>query len=364
MWSPSSLIFLVLLGVWAAYFLQYWIRRRDHLATARSVEQFSEAMRVLEKRDATPRTDLSDPEHRSWTIHPAPASRPQVLVKRAVPAEPATARPVTISQPVAEPAWARPAPLTPSAPRPAGPRREAPAASGAPRRTAPGGVSRGEVRVRPGRRARVALMLLALVELVTIGVLVPLGSLPGWALAPSVLALVLSFGYVRAGVRAEQTLRATRRRASQPTRRTVTASVPTVRAVPRRPAAPPAAPEEAGPLADPAAAGPAQREVSPDPAVAGVVGDEAPAGVPTETPAATGAAAEAEAEMVEEIHYVHLVDEDDIPLTWDPVPVPRPTYTMKARAERPEVPPAEVTPSPVPVALAADQVDERRAAGA
>ena len=29
-----------------------------------------------------------------------------------------------------------------------------------------------------------------------------------------------------------------------------------------------------------------------------------------------------------------LVDEDDIPLTWDPVPVPRPTYTMKAMAQR------------------------------
>jgi hypothetical protein len=30
-----------------------------------------------------------------------------------------------------------------------------------------------------------------------------------------------------------------------------------------------------------------------------------------------------------------LVDEDDIPLTWDPVPVPPPTYTMKARVTRP-----------------------------
>jgi len=30
-----------------------------------------------------------------------------------------------------------------------------------------------------------------------------------------------------------------------------------------------------------------------------------------------------------------LVDEDDIPLTWEPVPVPPPTYTMKARVTRP-----------------------------
>ena len=39
-----------------------------------------------------------------------------------------------------------------------------------------------------------------------------------------------------------------------------------------------------------------------------------------------------------------LVDEDDIPLTWDPVPVPRPTYTLKSRALRPDPEPAAVTP--------------------
>ena len=87
--SPSSLIFLVLLGIWAAYFVQYWVRRRDHLATARSVEQFSAAMRVLERRDALPGVDLSQPAPRSYAVHPARAARPQVLVKRAVPAEPA-----------------------------------------------------------------------------------------------------------------------------------------------------------------------------------------------------------------------------------------------------------------------------------
>ena len=89
MQSPSSLIFLVLLGIWAAYFVQYWVRRRDHLATARSVEQFSAAMRVLERRDALPGVDLSQPSPPSYAVHPARAARPQVLVKRAVPADPA-----------------------------------------------------------------------------------------------------------------------------------------------------------------------------------------------------------------------------------------------------------------------------------
>jgi hypothetical protein len=79
----------------------------------------------------------------------------------------------------------------------------------------------------------------------------------------------------------------------------------------------------------------------------------------------TPEAAAPEVEPEPEVRYVHLVDEDDIPLTWDPVPVPRPTYTMKARAERPEVPPAAVTPDPEPVALPEDPAyDERRVAGA
>ena len=47
--SPSSLIFLVIVAIWAAYLLQHWIRRREALATARSVDRFSEAMRVLER---------------------------------------------------------------------------------------------------------------------------------------------------------------------------------------------------------------------------------------------------------------------------------------------------------------------------
>jgi hypothetical protein len=61
---------------------------------------------------------------------------------------------------------------------------------------------------------------------------------------------------------------------------------------------------------------------------------------------------------------VPILDEDDMPLTWDPVPVPRPTYTMKAKAQRPEVAPAAVTPDPAPVARRDDADDVRRVAGA
>ena len=342
MWSPSSLIFLVLLGVWAAYFLQYWIRRRDHLATARSVEQFSEAMRVLERRDTTPRTDLSEPAPRSWNLHPGPATtRPQVLVKRAVPSEPASPALTARLDRAADVGPGRVGPTErPAAPAPAA-RRAAPA------------------RVRPSRRVRALLMLVALVELVTIGALVPLGYLAWWALVPAVVALIASFAYVRAGVRAEQRLRAAGRRRAATSRAATVPAAPARRAAAVRTQAPAATAQ-----VDPAAAGSvdttdtaADRAAAPGEDVA-----EQPAVVPPAEPAPAAAAVSDEPEHIE---YVHLVDEDDIPLTWEPVPVPRPTYTMKARAERPEVPPADVTPDAAPVELPAEEgMPERRVAGA
>ncbi|MGB7449165.1 MAG: hypothetical protein WA892_08575, partial [Ornithinimicrobium sp.] len=82
---PSSLIFAVILAVWAAYLMQHWVRRRDHIATARSVDRFSEAMRVLERRQHSPRLDLSEPVAPSYALSPARPASPEVMVKRAVP---------------------------------------------------------------------------------------------------------------------------------------------------------------------------------------------------------------------------------------------------------------------------------------
>jgi len=81
--QPSGLIFLVIIAIWAAYLLQHWVRRREHLATARSVDRFSDAMRVLERRIPLPESDLSLPQPRSYSISPARSSRPEVVVKRA-----------------------------------------------------------------------------------------------------------------------------------------------------------------------------------------------------------------------------------------------------------------------------------------
>lgn len=100
--QPSGLVFLVIIVIWAAYLLQHWVRRREHLATARSVDRFSDAMRVLERRTPLSEFDLS-PHPRSYAVSPARPSRPEVVVKRAesltpnVPTRPAAAvRPTRI----------------------------------------------------------------------------------------------------------------------------------------------------------------------------------------------------------------------------------------------------------------------------
>ncbi len=342
MQSPSSLIFLVLLGVWAAYFVQYWVRRRDHVATARSVEQFSTAMRVLERRAALPATDLSEAAPRSYAVHPARSARPQVMVKRAVAAE--SPAPGTVTERIEAPAGpARVAAPSPSI-RPAAARR------------VPAPVARP--RVRPSRRVRGLLLLAALAELVAIGVLVGFSLLPLWALAPGVLAVAAAVAFVRSGVRLEGALvRAQRRRSRELERLRSTAPVaaPTV----ARTAVRPAAAVEEPVVVTGAVVEPTETVAAASVRVAAQTFDEVVAAVAEPVvvePVAAGPAV-----------MVPIEVDDDIPLTWDPVPVPRPTYTMKAKAERPEVPPAAVTPDPAPVVRAVEDdtaYEQRRVAGA
>ena len=66
--DPSSLIFVAIIAVWAAYLLGHWVRRRDQLATARSIDRFSDAMRVLERRAPAP---VARPVARAYVVSPA-----------------------------------------------------------------------------------------------------------------------------------------------------------------------------------------------------------------------------------------------------------------------------------------------------
>ena len=82
----GSLIFVVIVAIWAAYLLQHWVRRREDAAATRSIDGFSQAMRVLEKRPLLPATELRAPRPTSYAVKPAAAARATVDVKRAVPA--------------------------------------------------------------------------------------------------------------------------------------------------------------------------------------------------------------------------------------------------------------------------------------
>ena len=50
--SPSSLIFIAVIAIWATYLVVHVARHREQLATARSVDRFSGQMRVLQRRTA------------------------------------------------------------------------------------------------------------------------------------------------------------------------------------------------------------------------------------------------------------------------------------------------------------------------
>jgi hypothetical protein len=225
-------------------------------------------------------------------------------------------------------------------------------------------------------------MLLALAGVVAVSALVVLGMLQLWAIAPAAVGLVVAFAYVRSGVRAERALRAARRRRRAEQRRrsdpsrtehrdrpgSATSSATGRAATGAGGARDGVADDSPVRAVEPAADGEHQEPAETSPSAAGAL--DQPAAASTDGPASSAVpvvdAEEGSPEHVDEVEYVHLVDEDDIPLTWDPVPVPRPTYTMKARAERPEVSPAEVTPEPEPhaVAPADDSLEERRVAGA
>ena len=59
--QPSSLIFLAVIAIWGAFLVQYWVRRREDVATARSADRFSEAMHVLERRPVLAAADPRPP---------------------------------------------------------------------------------------------------------------------------------------------------------------------------------------------------------------------------------------------------------------------------------------------------------------
>ena len=172
--QSSGLIFLVIIAIWAAYLLQHWVGRREHLATARSVDRFSEAMRVLERRSPLPESDLSLPQPRSYSVSPARPSRAEVVVKRAQPPTPNV--------------------------------HTRPAAAGHPARTS------DAIPGRSARRARGLSLLASLALVVVVSTLAVLSLLPGWSVAVVVAELAVDLLWLRHAAATERSARRARSR--------------------------------------------------------------------------------------------------------------------------------------------------------
>ncbi len=159
----SSVIFLVVLGLWAAYLVPHWLRRREDLSASRSVDRFSAAMRVLSRRPAP--EELPD----------RPRATPFVLA------------------PVREPAA-----LT------AGPDHGGDGTDGwadpVEQDLAPALLSGRRPR-RVLARTLAALLLVSLLAVPVLGVLSVLGLAPVWAAAPAAALVVVLVAALRASAR-------------------------------------------------------------------------------------------------------------------------------------------------------------------
>ena len=329
--QPSSLIFLVIIGIWAAYFVQYWVRRREHLATIRSVDAFSETMRVLERRAPLPSLDHGGQAPRTYAVSPARAMRPQVTVKRA---EAHIAPPVVEVEAQAEGNdMAQPVHTT----------------------------------MRPGRAARGIVVLVGLVGTIVFGVLAALGILMSWSFVVPLAMAGGGFAWLRSGVQSEiKSQRAARGRARRAAAR---ATSPVSASSPRGSSSVAARPAQQQP-ADVVASAPAAESVVeivaasvPFDGAGEVVASVSQAPAPDlSTPESVPFDVPVEVQPVatQQVAPLPELDEDDIPLTWDPRPVPRPTYTMKARAPERPAPTAEVPQAAEAEQPAYDDVMERR----
>jgi hypothetical protein len=313
--DPSSLIFVVIIGIWAVYLLQHWVRRREQLATSRSVDRFSEAMRVLERRAPIP-VSLPPSQNRPYVVAPT-AARPQ----------PAERTPEVAMTPETDSMNGRRIPAA-STSRPAG------------RRT---------------HRLRALILLALLVGTPACWAAHTWGTLLLWPAMVVTGLLVLDLLYIRAVAR-----RAAARRGTA-LRRT-TGAVPlagsTVRGTNRRPMPRPEAKPFPAPVRRPrSSTTSAQRPV-------------------TELVSTSGIAVMTEERV--SVHSQDAITEVIVlEGGWEPVAVPPPTYTMKPRADRPAEPAARLeadsdsAPSrqPLEPAVAVDDLDldavldRRRAAG-
>lgn len=315
MQQPSSLIFLAIVLIWAAYLLQHWIRRREALATARSVDQFSDAMRVLERREHRVEID-GIVEQTSEAPH---ASRPSAAQARTSAPRPSLrAGTVMTGEP------------RPTVTGPSSHERTAADTPTAEDRTESAWRRSAQVAATAGSPKLRAVALIASVSVLLITVVcAPFGALPWWS---PILMLAVSGGafyWCRiSAMAAAGAQRPAGARAPKPASRTpqTAPAQPAAAAAGRKGAAklPKRKTEPHVPVAKATMPAPVAATPVPQPAVEHVF--DVSASTPVSMPAATDVPVP-----------VETVAEG----AWRPVAVPPPTYTMKERApERPQHAPA------------------------
>ena len=309
--QPGNLVFLVIVAIWAVYLFQHWIRRREHVATARSVDRFSEAMRVLERRTPLPRNEVAAPHPPSYAVRP-PSARSALVVKRAPAVSASTASRSPLSSHSAESS------------RPIRSRRPV---GGSPR-------SPRELLVRRIR----AVAFLTTLAAIPVTLVLAVAHVLLWV---SVAIAIAAFVVVVAGLRAAMKRDRSVRRAA--------------RAAARRRYAPPAASRTTARPASQGWAGTAS-----DGGSSAADDDRAATGVAaagsSEPAAGTVACARDTGEVYDVTAYVARPGEPST-TPWSPVPVPPPTYTLKDSATRPAPEPAEVSQVPVPVEVEDDELE-------
>ncbi|MEU2333990.1 gephyrin-like molybdotransferase receptor GlpR [Streptomyces sp. NPDC013172] len=331
--SSSGLIYAVIVGAWAAYLVPMWLRRQDELNEARPTERFSTAIRLLSGRAGMERRYARDLRARSASEGEQDAGDPDVTdsVDVRAFAMPPTRRQVRAEAEPETPGYREPAhdqqaavaakspseparrqggaaasgqaPAATPATEPDAARKRVPAARRAPStQTAAARAQRSKVLAR--RRRTTVLLFVAF----TLGAIVAAVGGLAFLWAPGVPAVMLStyIAYLRAQER--------RRFAYQMDRRQAEAAAQRLRE--RQP----------------------RRRAPLDP---GAVADEPDEGPATETDPGLSALAADRRALVEQTDHAEWVDQQRERQrrpgqgdSWDPVPVPLPTYVTAPVAPR------------------------------
>ncbi|WNM35677.1 hypothetical protein RKE30_37640 [Streptomyces sp. Li-HN-5-11] len=296
--SSSGLIYAVIVGAWAAYLVPMWLRRQDELNEARPTERFSTAIRLLSGRAGMERRYARDLRARSTEEGETDAGQPGAVTDSvdvrsfAMPPTQAQERAPVAAESADAPARRR----IPAA------RRAAPAARRTPGSEAAAARARRSKVLARRRRTTVVLFLAF-----TLGAIVAAVGGLAFLWAPGVPAAMLSayIVYLRAQER--------RRFAFQMDRRRAEAAAQRLRErQPRRRAS-----------ADP---GTTEPETGPEPEA---------------DPGLSALAADRRA-LVEQTDHAEWLDQQQRERrrrpghgdSWDPVPVPLPTYVTAPVAPR------------------------------